>query len=118
MARLTAQGVCYDLEDTPYLWVWRGIIWHFSSAPHMSKFRREVRKRELWLNDSLSRRFGATMRLEIVADIQLYCQVETRGFYIETNDGAVYQDASQICIYPDFMTIGIVVPDADVLIGE
>ncbi len=118
MAKLTAQGVCYDLEETPYVWEWRGVLWHFSSAPHMSKFRREVRKRELWLIDSLTRRFGASMHLEIVADIQLYIQVETRGFYIVTNDGAVYQDAAQIAIYPDYMTIGIIPENKDVMIGD
>ena len=118
MAKLTPQGVCYDLAETPYVYEWRGVLWHFSSAPHMSKFKKEVRKRELWLNDSLTRRFFASMHMDFVADIQLYCQVETRGFYIVTNDGAVYQDASQVAIYPNLMIVGVIPEDIDVMIGE
>ena len=118
MARLTPQGVCYDIEETPYIFEWQGVIWHFSSAPHMAKFRREVRKRELWLNDSLSRRFFASVHLELVADIQLYCQVETRGFFIETNDGAIYRDASEIAIYPNLLIIGIIPENQNLMIGE
>lgn len=118
MAKLTPQGVCYDLEDTPYVWEWRGVLWHFSSAPHMSKFRREVRKRELWLNDSLTRRFFVNVRVDFIADVQLYCQVESRGFYIVTNDGAVYTDPSQIVVYPNLLILGIIPENIDVEIGD
>lgn len=108
MATITSQGVCYDLEETPYRYEWRGITYCFSSIPHMNKFKREVRKRELWLNDSLSRRFGVTMRVDEVADIQLYRQVESRGFYVITNDGAEYKDPAHIVIMPNTLIIGIV----------
>lgn len=114
MARLTNQGVCYDLTETPYTYDWRGVTWHFSSAPHRGKFVRELRKRENWLRDSLSRRFGCTVQLDIVADIQLYRQIETRGFYLITNDGAEYTDAAQIMIVPNDLIIGIV-PDSNTL---
>lgn len=108
MAKLTNQGVCYDLTDTPYVVEHNGIIWHFSSVPHRNKFRREVRKRELWLNDSLTKRFGCTMMLDLVADIQLYKQVETRGFYVVTNDGSEYTSPESIVIAPNELIIGIV----------
>lgn len=114
MVKLTNQGVCYDLTDTPYVIEHNGIMWHFSSVPHRNKFRREVRKRELWLNDSLSKRFGCTMMLDLVADIQLYKQVETRGFYIVTNDGAEYTKPEAIVIAPNELIIGIV-PSSDTI---
>lgn len=114
MAKLTNQGVCYDLTDTPYMVEHNGIIWHFSSVPHRNKFRREVCKRELWLNDSLTKRFGCTMMLDLVADIQLYKQVETRGFYLVTNDGAEYTSPESIVIAPNEMIIGIV-PNSNTL---
>lgn len=114
MARLTNQGVCYDLTETPYVHEHNGIVWHFSSVPHRNKFRREVRKRELWLNDSLSKRFGCTMMLDLVADIQLYKQVETRGFYLVTNDGAEYFAPESIVIAPNPLIVGIV-PDSATL---
>ena len=113
MDNITAHGVCYDLEETPYRYEWRGITYCFSSIPHLNKFKREVRKRELWLNDSLSRRFGVTVSLELVADIQLYRQVETRGFYILTNDGAEYKEPIHIIITPNLLAIGIVSDDVE-----
>lgn len=114
MVKLTNQGVCYDLTETPYTVEHNGIVWHFSSVAHRNKFRREMRKRELWLNDSLSKRFGCTMMLDLVADIQLYKQVETRGFYIVTNDGAEYTKPESIVIAPNELIIGIV-PTSDTL---
>lgn len=109
MAKLSAQGVCYDLEETPYRMEWRGITYCFSSVYHMNKFKREVRKRELWLSDSLSRRFGMSITLDVVADVQLYQQIESRGFYVITNDGAEYTDAAQMVVIPNMLILGVVV---------
>lgn len=82
MAELTRHGVCYDLEGSPYTAECEGFVFHFSSVPHMDKFMRETRKREEWLNDSLSRRFRFRVDASIIAVFQLYHQVETRGFYV------------------------------------
>ena len=117
MVRLSPQGVCYEIEDTPYRFEWRGITYCFSSNPHKNKFKREVRKRELWLNDSLSRRFGMAFHVEVVADVQLYQQIETRGFYLLTNDGAEYRDASQMIVMPNMLVLGVVEDDIDLMWG-
>lgn len=108
MTKLTPQGVCYDLTESPYTLEHNGIVWHFSSAPHRNKFRREMRKRELWLNDSLSKRFGCTMMLDLVADIQLYKQIESRGFYLVTNDGNEFTKPEDMVIMPNVLVLGIV----------
>lgn len=106
--KLTRNGVCYDLRETPYIYEWRGITYHFSSEGHRAKFIRDLRKKELWLDDSLSRRFKVTISMPILADLQLYTQVETRGFYIVTNDNAEYTAPHQVMCMIDTQVIGIV----------
>ena len=104
---ITKNGVCYNLEESPYSYEWRGIVYFFSSAPHMMKFKREIIKREAWLDDSLSKRFKCTIHLPILADIQLYTMVETRGFFIQTNDGMEYHTPSSIFVLADMDLIGV-----------
>ena len=105
---LTRNGVCYNLQETPYTYEWRGITYHFSSPNHRAKFIRELKKKEMWLNDSLSRRFKVTVKMEILADIQLYTQVETRGFYIITNDQCEYTSPQQMLFTINQNLIGVV----------
>ena len=82
MVEITNNGVCYDLENTPYIIERDGIEYHFSSETHRGKFVREVRKREDWLTDSLSRRFKCRFDASKLAALQLYSQVETRGYFV------------------------------------
>lgn len=104
---LTKNGVCYDLKESPFTYEWRGIVYFFSSNMHRNHFKRDVVKKEEWLEDSLTRRFKCTVRLPILADIQLYTQIETRGFYVQTNDGAEYESGLEIVITPDMMMVGV-----------
>lgn len=104
---ISKNGVCYTLPDSPYTYEWRGMVYFFSSEPHRAKFIREVRKREEWLDDSLSRRFKCSVHLPILADVQLYAQVETRGFLIQTNDGAEYFSAPSIYVEANMQQIGV-----------
>lgn len=75
--------VCYDLSNSPFYTVRNDFKFYFSSIKHKEKFDREVEERELWLNDSLSRRFKVPIIADILADVQLYTMIEGRGFYIE-----------------------------------
>ena len=104
---LTAHGVCYDIRNSPFTHERHGLNFFFSSYTHMAKFRREVQKREEWLQDSLTRRFKCTMAIPEVAAIQLYTKIESRGFYITTADGAEYTRPESICIMVDTRVIGV-----------
>ena len=106
MANLTKHGVCYNLKESPFFFSYRGMVFFFSSRAHMHKFMDNVTSREHWLNDSLSRRFKCTVDLPILADIQLYATVETRGFYIQC-DGTEYTSPSQVYVAPDYALIGV-----------
>lgn len=104
---ISKNGVCYDLPDSPYKYEWRGMVFFFSTEHHRAKFIREIRAREEWLDDSLSRRFRVTVHLPILADIQLYSQVETRGFYIQTDGGAEYRSATSVYVEANMKQIGV-----------
>lgn len=105
---ITKNGVCYDLRESPFTFTWRGIVWFFSSASHREKFIHRVVAKEEWLDDSLSRRFKCSIHLPIVADVQLYTQVETRGFYCQTDDGVEYNTPSSIYVEANMLQIGVV----------
>lgn len=97
MAELTRNGVCYDLEASPYTFGWRDYRFHFSSEPHRRRFMERVRERELWLNDSMTRRFKYRADFSLLAVFQLYSQVETRGFYVrDLGSGATYGSVADV----------------------
>ena len=82
MATLSSGGVAYRLEDSPFIVERFGIVYHFSSLKHKEKFIENVRIKEDWLCDSLSRRFHFMIDARLIADMQLYLQIEKRGFYV------------------------------------
>ena len=107
MSKLTKYGICYNLRESPYRHTWRGITYCFSSRVHLKNFIRDVVKKEEWLDDSLSRRFKCTVHLPILADIQLYHNIETRGFHIVTDDGAEYDSAQSVYVEANMRQIGV-----------
>ena len=82
MSYISPNGVAYDVGDSPYSCFRNGLQFKFSSARHLEKFMTEVRIREEWLTDSMSRRFKVRVECAVLADLQLYMQIEKRGFYI------------------------------------
>lgn len=89
-ANMTDYGVCYDVDNSPFQVERHGLTFKFSSVKHRDKFVQDVRKREDWLCDSLSRRFKVAFDARLLACVQLYTQVEKRGFYIEDMEGRSY----------------------------
>ena len=87
MVRISAHGVVYDLQHSPFFYERNGMLFRFSSEMHLNKFMSKVRSKEEWLSDSLSRRFHVEVDASIMADLQLYYQVETRGCSIQLEDG-------------------------------
>ena len=98
MVRMSAHGVVYDLPNSPFTCERNGILFRFSSERHLVKFMENVRKKEEWLNDSLSKRFHVNFDARILADFQLYYQVETRGCSIQLEDGTEISWQEEIAI--------------------
>ena len=82
MSNLSSGGVAYRLEESPFVYERFGIIYHFSSLKYKDKFIENVRIKEDWLCDSLSRRFHFKIDARLIADMQLYLQIEKRGFHV------------------------------------
>lgn len=96
----TKNGVVYDLSKTPFIGTYGQYDFAFSSATHLVKFNDKVNIRVPWLNDSFSKRFHVTIDVSILAVIQLYMQVETRGFRIYDNArGRCYLCAENIILH-------------------
>lgn len=83
----TKNGVEYDLTRTPYYTQWDDYTFFFSSLNHLEKFEKKLYVRTEWLRDSLSKRFHFDIECEVIAALQLYMQIETRGFRIWFVDG-------------------------------
>lgn len=58
------------------------MFFYFSSHTHQLKFRRQMNERASWLSDSLSRRFHVRVCAGVLAVLQLYMQIEKRGFHV------------------------------------
>lgn len=96
----TKNGVVYDLSNTPFIGTYGQYDFAFSSATHLIKFNDKIGIRVTWLNDSFSKRFHVTIDVCILAVIQLYMQVETRGFRIYDNArGRCYLCAENIILH-------------------
>ena len=87
MVRMSAHGVVYDIGHSPFIFERNGMVFKFSSERHLMKFAENVKKKEEWLCDSLSRRFHVNVDASVMADLQFYYQVETRGCSIQLEDG-------------------------------
>ena len=69
------------------------MIFYFSSETHYNRFLREVDKRERQMTETMSHRVGCFVNMEIPACVQLYRQVEQRGFLVRIDliiDNVVY----------------------------
>ena len=76
-------GVWYDLDASPYSVYRHGMEFKFSSSTHAERFRLLVSEREEKMGRELARRVGCkSVDMDIPACIQLYRQLETRGFLI------------------------------------
>ena len=84
---LTRNGVCYDLQMSPYRLEIDGLIYVFSSKNHLLKFKYKRIEHSETINESLSRRFNVDVYVQQLSDVVLYSKIETRGFLILTKAG-------------------------------
>lgn len=91
MAKLTRSGVAYDLTLSPHKLVVKYgetdfLTYVFSSELYKNKFNEKMYKNREEISESLSKRFGITLRQDKLADIRLYIKTEKRGFLIQGNE--------------------------------
>lgn len=78
----TEYGVEYNLARSEYRYLYGVYELRFSSATHLKKFVDQVDVKTEWLSDSLSRRFHFAINADLIAVLQLYIRVETRGCWV------------------------------------
>lgn len=105
----TKYGVYYDLKESEYEALAGGLLFVFSSKAHLEKFRRDLVKKQAWLSDSLSRRFGVPVQADKLATVQLYQQIEKRGFLVKDwlRGGKEYTSPSQMVYTIHLMHDGV-----------
>jgi len=87
---LTKNGIEYDLEITPYRYTNDyGYTFHFSSKTYLHKFSDKHEENRVALNQKTSIKYGVDFDLNLISDIHYYSQLETRGFYIVSNNNEV-----------------------------
>ena len=97
LARITRSGVCYDLRSSPYESELGCFRLKFSSLPHKLKFDSGLLEKQLWMNDSMSRRFHCDVCMDMLTAFHWYRQVETRGFCVyDFVDDREYTDMSDL----------------------
>lgn len=86
---LSRRNICYNLEKTPYkLDISYGdqvITYYFSSKLYKQKFEERREDHRFTIEESLTKRFGFTIKSDMIADIRLYSSIEKRGFLISGN---------------------------------
>lgn len=87
MKDMTRAGVCYNFPKSPYKVTVNGLTFVFSSQLHVEKFKDNLKENRDIINYSLSKRFGFTVDVDIVADVVLYKKIEKRGFLITNVHG-------------------------------
>lgn len=93
--QVNANGICYDLKHSPYTFMRLGLEYRFSSPLHRKRFCERLAEREDWACDSLSRRFKCNFDARILAAMQLYSKIETRGFSVYDSVGEVEYESWQ-----------------------
>ena len=97
-----AKNIYHDLRTSPFESEFMGYVFKFSTQTHMDKFSRDVWKRKQWLDDSLSRRFYVPIDSGMIAAIQLYQQIEGRGFFV-FDSGRCYESADDMQIVSELV---------------
>lgn len=88
----------YNVDDTPYYFEIDGVTYYFSTFLHMTKFKRLYISNRKDISEKLSNRYRIYIQCNVLADINLYIKVETRGFKIVDRNGVEYICPSQILL--------------------
>ena len=99
---LTRNGVAKDLSKSPYIFtgLFNGdrLDLHFSSMLHMNNFLRNREQNHSMIYNYIYKRFKYHMDCGLLADLNLYQKIETRGFYVRIN--------KEVYLCPDNIILG------------
>jgi len=97
---LTRANISYNLYTTPHKqtveYNGQKVIFYFSSELYRIKFNERMGEHRKMITDSLSNRFGFTIKSDLIADLRLYSSIEKRGFLISV-DGE-YKECQNVMV--------------------
>lgn len=104
MDGLTRSKIAYDLNISPYETQvkykdGKTLKFIFSSELYQRNFMSNMAEQRETINQSLSNRFGFTIRYDMLSDLKLYTTIEKRGFLI-------YQEGNKIECLNDLLLDG------------
>ena len=86
---LTRANIAYNLYKTPHQqtveYNGQKVIYYFSSDLYRIKFMARLGDHRRMITESLSKRFGFTIKSNLIADLRLYSSIEKRGFLISVD---------------------------------
>ena len=89
MNNLTRNGVAKDLSKSPYIYtvITESDVLHlyFSSKLHLNNFVEKRNDNYNMIYNYIYKRFKYRVDCRMLADLNLYTKIETRGFYIKIN---------------------------------
>ena len=89
MNNLTRNGVAKDLSNSPYIFTeiinGQRLDLFFSSKLHLKNFSDRRNANYQMIYNYIYKRFKYQIDCRILADLNLYQKIETRGFYVKLN---------------------------------
>ncbi|MBP5699328.1 MAG: hypothetical protein J6W71_00555 [Methanobrevibacter sp.] len=89
MTNLTRNGVAKELATSPYIFTeivnGEQLDIYFSSKLHMNNFIQKRNDNYNMIYNYIYKRFKYRVDCRMLADLNLYTKIETRGFYIKIN---------------------------------
>ena len=108
MAQLTRSNIAYDLSISPHrvsvTYGESSLEFVFSSNLYKTKFLEKQFINREQIENSLTKRFGVTVRHPILSDVRLYTTIEKRGFLI-VKDGVEAQCPDRIILDGERVTL-------------
>jgi len=105
---LTRAKIAYNLHKTPYKleleYEGQKVTYHFSSELYRIKFNSRCGEHRRMITESLSKRFGFTVKSDLIADLRLYATIEKRGYLISI-DGEYTECQNDIILDGMTMTL-------------
>lgn len=80
-----------DLAKSPYIFHTSDFKFYFSTKLHKQRFSRELAENRRKVNERLTKRYRIPCKMNLLADLYLYYEIENRGFYVESLKGDVYK---------------------------
>lgn len=96
---MTRNGIFYNLMESHYIFKDTYIWYYFSSSLHLKKFKDRQHNHRLMVEETLEKRFGFEIHNNLLSDLILYKNLESRGFLIfNAQKGGYYTCPAEVIL--------------------